>query len=372
MSAIKFIDQVEIKNKRILLRVDFNISLSLDKKTIIDDTRIKETLPTINYLLKNGNRLIIIAHLGRPENRDSQYSLRIVSKRLQTYLPDYKIILVEDFLQSCPSPQPSEILLLENIRFYPEEKSRNPDFINRLASLGNIYVNDAFGVCHRQTVSVVDLPRRLPAYAGLLIKKEIAALTPIINNPKRPLVTIIGGAKISTKINLIRRLGQLSDQLLIGGAIANTFLAASGQDIGQSMYEPDQLDNAKQLEKEINQKNKKLILPFDFITDNDKICDIGPQSQKSFTAIIAQAKTIIWNGPVGLFEDSRFTTGSQAILEAIIANSKAYSVVGGGDTLAFLAGKPNLDKISHISTGGGALLEYIEKGTLPGIEVLKK
>ena len=373
MKKVFYIDAVEIKNKIILLRVDFNVSLSRGKTTIIDDTRIRLTLPTINYLLEKNNKLILIAHLGRPKTRDPQFSLKIVANRLQEYLPNYQVVLVDDFLKNYPANQTSQqIFLLENIRFYPQEKTHEEAFINQLASLGEIYVNDAFGVCHRESVSVFDLPKKLPSYGGLLLKKEIETIEPVIINPQRPFVTIIGGAKISTKINLIKKLGEISDQLLIGGALANTFIAAKGQSIWQSLYEPDQLDNARQLELEINQKSKKLILPHDFVTQNEKILDIGPQTQLNFKQLISQAKTIVWNGPVGFFENPKFTAGSQAILDAITSNHQAFSIIGGGDTLAFIKGKPHLDKISHISTGGGALLEFIEKGTLSGIEALKR
>jgi len=380
MSKITYVDEVEIVNKKILLRVDFNVSLSEDKTTIFDDTRIKESLPTINLLLKNNNRLFIISHFGRPKTRDSQFSLKIIGERLQQYLFNYKIILIDDFLHSSFVPPQAglrqdnkkEIFLLENIRFYPQEKTNDENFTNQLAAFGEIYINDAFGVCHRNTVSVVGLAKKLPAYGGLLLKKEINAITPVFTNPQKPLVTIVGGAKISTKINLLKKLGEISDQLLVGGAIANTFAAANCQDVGSSLYEPDQLENARQLIAEINATGKKLILPEDFVIKNGKFLDIGPQSQKRFQEIISQAKTIVWNGPVGYFEDPKFMTGSQVVLDAIISNSQAYSVVGGGDTLAFINGKPNLDKISHISTGGGAMLEFIEKGTLPGIEALKK
>ena len=367
MAKVTYIDEVEIINKRVLLRVDFNVSLSKDKITIIDDTRIKETLPTINLLLKNKNKLIIIAHLGRPKARDPQLSLKIVAERLQTYLSDNKVILVDDFMTNFEKN--NNISLLENIRFYPQEKSREENFINQLAGLADVYVNDAFGVSHRETASVVDLPKKLPCYGGLLLKKEINTLEPVITNPQKPFVTIIGGAKISTKINLIRNLGKTVDQILIGGALANTFFACFGQDVGDSFYEKDQLENAKMLKNELGDK---LVLPLDSIIVENKILDIGSQTQKTFQEIITKARTIVWNGPVGYFEDPRFTAGSQAILEAITSNNKACSIVGGGDTLAFISGKPNLDKISHISTGGGALLEFFEKGTLPGIEALKR
>ena len=370
MSKVTYIDEVEIINKRVLLRVDFNVSLSKDKTTITDDTRIKETLPTINFLLKNNNKLIIISHLGRPKTRDFQFSLKIVAERLRTYLPNNQIILVDDFITNFD--QNNSISLLENIRFYPQEKSRDENFINKLASLGDVYVNDAFGVCHRETASVVDLPKKLPCYGGLLLKKEINTLEPVTTNPQKPFVTIIGGAKISTKINLIEKLGQISDQLIIGGALANTFVAAKGQIIGESFYEHDQLENARELEQKVNKESQKLVLPEDFIWENNKILDIGPKSQKHFQEIISKARTIVWNGPVGYFEDPKFTSGSQAILDAICSNKEAYSIVGGGDTLSFIKDKPHIEKISHISTGGGALLEFFEKGTLPGIEALKK
>ncbi len=395
MSKLTFIDEVEIKNKTILLRVDYNISLNKDL-TIADDARIKQSLPTINYLLKKNNRLILISHLDRPKERDPFYSLKPVAKHLQSLLPNYKVVLVDDFLDKknriiFKNQSPDEILLLENIRFYPQEKKGDEQFAKKLASLAQIYVNDAFAVCHRTDTSVVAITKYLSSFAGLLLKKEIKIITKIIKNPKKPFVAIIGGAKISTKLPLLYRLIEIADYLLIAGGLANTFFCAQGLEIGQSFCEYEQVAAARKLLFYAAQKSTGVFLPTDVVIGDPKnsengglvkkideipkgaiILDIGPETQAKFGMIIGKAKTIVWNGPVGYFENPAFRRGTDFIYYAITQNQKATSLVGGGDTLAAISKKEHLDKITHISTGGGAMLEFIEKGTLPGIEALKK
>lgn len=394
MGKIKYIDEVEIKNKKVLLRVDFNVSLNPDF-TIADDARIRQSLPTINYLLNRNNRLILICHLDRPKARDPKYSVKIVAEKLQEYLSDYKVKVVNDFLnpedkQLIDKQAEKEIYILENIRFYPEEKKNDYEFSKKLAGLADLYVNDAFGVSHRSNASVVGVTQFMPSYGGLLLKKEIEFILKALKNPKKPAVVILGGTKISTKIDLINRLMELSDYLLIGGGMANTFLAAQGFNIGASLYEKNSLDDAKKILFCAAQKNTAIILPSDAIigrpeekqNGNDvkkiselpkdgNILDIGPETQAKFGTVIAKAKTIIWNGPVGYFENPLFRRGTDFIYYAITQNQQATSIVGGGDTLAAISKKEYLDKITHISTGGGAMLEFIEKGTLPGIEALK-
>jgi len=394
MNKIQYIDEVEIKNKKVLMRVDFNVSLN-PNYTIADDARIKQSLSTINSLLKNNNRLIIVSHLGRPKTRDPKYSLRIVVDRLREYLPDYKITLIDNFLTEDKKTfqnQPSnEILVLENIRFYPEEKKNDQEFAKKLASLAQVYVNDAFAVSHRVEASVVGVTSYLPGYGGLLLKREIEMITRVITNPQKPFVAIIGGAKVSTKITLINKLTEIADYVLIGGGLANTFICAQGYNIGKSFCEYEVVSQARKLLHMAHRKNTEIVLPTDGvigkmeetngasqvkkineISQDAQILDIGPETQAKFGAIIAKAKTIIWNGPVGYFENPAFRRGTDFIYYAIAHNQEAVSIVGGGDTLAAISKKEYLDKITYISTGGGAMLELIEKGTLPGIEALKR
>lgn len=392
---IKTIDDTEIYNKKVLLRVDFNVSRNEDL-SILEDGRIVQALPTIKHLLEHQNKIIIISHLGQPKIRDYRDSLEKVAERLESYLSNYKVILINDFQSEKAKEQISnqkvhEIILLENIRFYPEEKQNNAEFAKKLASLGEIFVNDAFGVSHREDASVVGIPEYLPSYAGLLLKKEIEALKRIVKNPKKPFVAIVGGAKIKTKINLLDKLMDLADTILIGGALANNFLAARGIHIGKSLFEPEYIDTAKKILSKASEKQVSFILPKDVIIAdlNNKdvksemvkinhipqeraIVDIGPETEAEFASYIETAKTIIWNGPMGYSDGNRYCLGTEFIYYAITKNSNAFSVVGGGDTLAVISKEKNTEQISHISTGGGAMLEFIEKGTLPGIEALRK
>lgn len=391
---IKTIDDEKITGKRVLLRADFDVSLN-PNYTIADDTRIRSNLPTINYLLKNKNRIICVAKLGRPKKRDKKFSLKIVAEKLKEYLGGYKIKLIEDFLTADPkifqSQKENEIFILENIRFYPEEKKNDPEFAKKLAQLADVYVNDAFAMCHRAEASVVGVPNYLPSYAGFLLKKEVETISQAIKKPKKPFVSILGGAKISTKISLIDKLMTISDYILIGGALANTFLAAEGYEIGKSFYEYEEIQTAKRLLFLAARRHVAFVLPQDVVIGDPKnffqggivkkisellsncqILDIGPATQAQFGAIIAKAKTIIWNGPMGYFENPEYRRGTDFIYYSIAQNQKATSIVGGGDTLAAISKKEYLEKITHISTGGGAMLEFIEKGTLPGLEVLKR
>lgn len=388
---MKYIDEVVITNKKVLLRVDFNVSL-LPSRKIADDARIRQSLPTIEFLLKKKNKLILVSHLDRPKKRDPKMSLRPVAKRLQEYLPETKVILVDDFL-SLPNvlanQAKNEILLLENIRFYEGEQKNDPAFAKRLASLAETYVNDAFGVCHREDASVVGVPHHLPSFGGLLLKKEVETIKGAIHNPKRPFVAILGGTKISTKIKLVNKLMDIADTVLLGGGLAINVLAAKGFEVGKSIVEEEAIRITKKLLSENGRKEKKLILPSDAIVaqsesttssgavkkmeeiaKNDKILDIGPEAQAQFGQIITNARTIIWNGPVGYFENPAFQRGTDFIYYTIAHNQDAISIVGGGDTLAAISKKEYLDTITHVSTGGGAMLTLIEQGTLPGIEAI--
>jgi len=387
MKKITYIDEIEIKDKNILLRVDFNVSLNPDH-SIANDARITQVLPTINYLLKNNNRLILISHLGRPKGVDENLSLKVVVERLKEYLNGVSISLAKTLEEA--KEKKDQIIVLENIRFFPEEKNYSTLFAQKLSSLAEVYVNDAFGVCHRADTSVVGPPQFLPAYGGLLLKKEITMIDKVLKNPQKPVVAIIGGAKVSTKINLLEKLTKLVDYLVIGGGLANTFLCAQNYQIGNSFCEYEATQTARRfLAKQINKK-PYIILPKDAVVAKDKenkekivvkineipkdycIFDLGPETLAEIGHILAKAKTIIWNGPVGYFENPNFRDGTDFIYYSITQNQNAVSVVGGGDTLAAISKKEYLEKIAHISTGGGAMLEYIEKGTLPGVEALKK
>lgn len=389
---IKYIDSVTLENKRILLRVDYNVSLSEDR-TIADDARIVQSLPTLQKLYPQ-NKLILVSHLDRPRKRDSKYSLAVVVKRLKEYLPEAKITLVNDFLSKngdiFNKQKNGEILVLENIRFYPGEEKNDPSFAKQLAALADVYVNDAFAVCHRAAASVVGVPKFLPSYGGLLLKTEVEMIKKAIKNPRKPFVAIIGGAKISTKINLIGHLIEIADYVLLGGGLANVFFLAQGHNIGKSICEYELVEKARQLLFAASAKKAAIILPTDVLIGNaqnkekggeirkvseisggEAILDIGPETKAQFGSIIAKAKTIIWNGPVGYFENPLFKQGTDFIYYSIAHNPNAISIVGGGDTLAAINNKEYLGKITHISTGGGAMLEFIENGTLPGIKALE-
>lgn len=313
---------------------------------------------------------------------------------LAAYLPNVTIKLVPDFLsepqETFTTQSEHEILLLENIRFYKEEGENDIGFAKKLASLADVYVNDAFSVSHRKDASIVGITQLLPAYAGILLKKEIVMLEKAVRNPQKPVVAILGGAKVSTKISLISKLLTIADSVLLGGGLATTLLAAEGYQIGKSLYEKNKLDEAKALIELSRREHTELVLPTDVIVskekthhtsevknisqlaDDDMILDLGPATLAKFGQHIATAGTIMWNGPVGYFENPTFKEGTDFIYYAITENTAALSVVGGGETLAAISKKEYLEKISHISTGGGAMLEYIENGGLPGITALEK
>jgi len=389
---MKYIDEVTITKKTVLLRVDFNVSLN-PNHSISDDARIRMSLPTIAYLLKEHNKIILIAHLGEPEKRNAADSLIRVARRVQEYLPHNKIHFVEDFTKNATAlknQKEGEIILLENIRFYPGELTNDPEFAKQLAALGDVYVDDAFSVCHRKQTSIVGLPTLLPSYAGLLLKKEVSSLEFIMKHPHKPYVVIMGGKKISTKIQFITKLVTIADYLLLGGGLANTFLMAQGLELGKSIGDKKEIPLVKKIAALAKKTHTEIVLPQDAvvgenfnvqqttikkmenISKEDQVLDIGPETQADFSAIIAKAKMIVWNGPVGYMENPHFRRGTDFLYYAITQNRYAVSVIGGGDTLAAINNKEYLDKITHISMGGGAMLEFMEKGTLPGIEALKK
>ncbi|HVZ58413.1 MAG TPA: phosphoglycerate kinase [Patescibacteria group bacterium] len=388
---MKFIDEVTITGKRILLRVDFNVSFDAQHR-ILDDERIQRTLPTIRYLLEENDFPILLSHLGQPKGREETLSLRPVALRLQELLPQIKVHFVQDLsslpIENTRSGIKKQLVLLENIRFFKGETSNDPTFAKYLASFGDVFVNDAFGVSHRKETSVVGLPSFLPSYGGLLLKKEITMIDQLLHHPTHPFVAILGGAKISTKITVIKKLMTLADSILLGGGLANTFLLAQGLQVGKSLVEEQEVATARQLLDTAQQENVALLLPTDVVVgrqdgssqetksvtrleSTDTIFDIGPHTIESYQAAISHGKSLLWNGPLGYFETPVFAKGTDAIFTALTQNQKATSVIGGGETLTSIAHLPGHDKITHISTGGGALLEYIANGTLPGIDALK-
>lgn len=391
---IVYIDKAHIRNKRVLVRVDYNVTMG-PKNKIADDARIRQSLPTLSKLLEGNNKLILMAHLGRPEERNEKDSLKPIVEDLKKMLPHVKVRLVEDFYSEegykmLSEQKEGEILVLENIRFYEGERNNDEKFAKDLASLGDIFVNDGFGVSHRDSPSVTGVARLLPSYGGLLLEREVEMISHIIRHPKKPFVAIIGGAKISGKLQLLYRLTEVADYLILGGGIANTFLLSEGKNIGKSLAEPDMIDEAKKITEHAREKGTEILNIEDVVVgekndletggevkrvseigDNDVILDVGPQSQARYAKVILEARTLIWNGPLGYIENPQYARGTDFLYYTITQNSDVLSIVGGGDTMAALTKKEYLDKISHISTGGGAMLEFIEKGTLPGIEVLK-
>ncbi|MCK4588569.1 phosphoglycerate kinase [Candidatus Woesebacteria bacterium] len=389
----KTIRDIKLEGKRVLLKVDYNVSL-LDGFRIGDDTRIKQTLPTIEYLLSKDCTLFFVSHLGRPKGKkQSKYSLKPVAKHLQKIL-DRKVNFIEDYIDGkgieiARKAKKQSINLLENIRFYSEEEANDPKFAKKLASLAEVFVNDAFGAAHRAHASSVGVTSYLPSVAGFLLEKEVDIINKALTNPKHPFVAIVGGAKAEDKITCIGRLLEKADVLIIGGGVANTFLKAWGYDIGESLVSYEMVELAKKLFWKASRSQTQMLLPTDVVLGHlkrnvhngvvtpDRIpkdmqaLDIGPRTQAEFGAIIAKAKTIIWNGPMGVYENPKFSVGTEFVYHAIAENRSSLSIVGGGDTLAAINKKEYLKAIDHISTGGGAMLEFIEKGTLPAIDALQ-
>jgi len=388
----KTIKDIEVNDKRILLRVDYNVSLD-DGLKIADDFRIRQNLPTLRYLLKKGCKLVLISHLGRPKGkRIKKFSLDPVAKHLQKILDTEVLFYEKDYLQENNQKQilksTQKVVLLENIRFYSEEKENEKKFAEKLAGLGDVFVNDAFGVSHRAHASIVGIPRFLPSVAGLLLQKEADIISNAINDPKKPLVAIIGGAKAKDKITLVGKLLEKADYCLVGGGVAYTFLKAWGYEIGNSLVDYEMVELAKQLFWKASRKNTAMLLPLDVVlgklktgevdgvVKSNKIpskwegLDIGSETQAEFGNIISKAGTIIWNGPMGVYEKRQFAKGTDFIYYSIAQNRDSLSIVGGGDTMAALKKQEYLEVIDHVSTGGGAMLEFIEKGTLPGIQAL--
>ncbi|VBB07633.1 phosphoglycerate kinase [Lucifera butyrica] len=389
----KNIRDIDVAGKKLFVRVDYNVPM--DKNgNITDETRIRATLPTLNYLLDKGAALILASHLGRPKGAPvPEFSLAPVAKRLSELL-NKEVTLAPDCIGEtveamAKALKPGQILLLENLRYHKEEEKNEPEFCRKLAGLAELAVNDAFGVSHRAHASVEGITKFIPAVAGFLMEKEIAFLGQAVANPVRPFVAIIGGAKVSDKIGVIENLLQKVDSLMIGGGMANTFIAAQGYATGKSLVEEDKLELAKSLITKAREQGVNLLLPVDVviadkfaadaatkvvgidaITDGWMALDIGPVSRDAFAKALASAKTVVWNGPMGVFEMDAFAKGTEAVAKAVAA-SGATSIVGGGDSIAALEKTGLAGKISHISTGGGASLEYLEGKVLPGIAALQ-
>ncbi len=380
---------LDIENRRVLIREDLNVPMEAGK--ITSDTRILAALPTIEYCLQKNAHVIVMSHLGRPTegNYEERYSLEPVAEQLE-HLLGYPVRFVRDWLDKTDLAGDNEVVVLENVRFNVGEKSNDPQLATKMAQLCDIFVMDAFATAHRCEASTYGVAEFAPiACAGPLLLKEIEALEQVLKNPKHPIVAIVGGSKVSSKLILLQSLLQKVDQLIVGGGIANTFIAAAGFPVGASLCEPELLPEARQLLQLAKEKNALIpipvdvvvarafaadaqatIKPVDQISGDDLILDIGPSTAEALATQLAQAGTIIWNGPVGVFEWDAFANGTKTLAQAI-ANSHAFSVAGGGDTLAAIE-KFNLqDRISYISTGGGAFLEYLEGKTLPAIAVLE-
>lgn len=390
----KSIKSADFKGKKVLLRVDFNVPMRDGKVT--DNTRIKAALPTIKYLRGQGARLILVSHLGRPKGAvKEELRLDPVARQLEKLLgtPVAKVdsSIGREAQEAVLALKDGDVLLLENIRFYPGEEKNESAFAQELAQLADVFVNDAFGTAHRAHASTVGVADYLPAYAGLLMEREIKMLGKVLTAPRHPFVAIIGGAKVSDKIGVIRNLLTKVDTLLIGGGMANTFLAAKGLDLGESKVEGDKLDLARELLTEAQEQGVQLLLPTDVVVADAftpdagqqivkadlgvskgwMALDIGPLARQQFAEAISNAATVVWNGPMGVFEFDAFALGTAAVAEAL-ADSKAFSVVGGGDSAAAVEKLGKADAIDHISTGGGASLEFLEGKTLPGIAILLK
>ncbi len=396
---LKTLGQIKnLKGKKVLVRVGFNVPMKNGQ--IVDDLRIQFALPTIQYLIRKRAKVILISHLGRPNGkRIKKYSLEPVYRNLGTRSSKMKKV---GFVNDCIGPtvkktidkmEAGDLILLENLRFYPEEKKNNLKFAQSLASLADIYINDAFSVCHRRHASIEAITKYLPSAAGLLLEKEVKNLSLVLQNPKHPLIAVMGGVKISTKIGVMKNLIKLADHILIGGALANNFLKADGAQISKSIYEPAMIKTVKKLVK-----NKKIVLPLDgrirFIDSNQslttkinelsllkkdfELLDIGPETIRLFSTYLKTAKLIIWNGPLGYFEDQRFSLGTRQIAQTIFKHKKAKLIIGGGETLAAIKKfkvynfhSLAKDKV-FISTGGGAMLEFLSGVILPGVAPLIK
>ena len=389
----KSIEDIDVSSKRVLVRCDFNVPLD-ENKNITDENRIRGAIPTIKYLLSHNAKVILCSHLGRPKGEfNMKYSLEPVAKRLSEILGlDVKMakdVIGDSAKELVANLKDGEVMLLENVRFHKEEEKNDPEFAKQLASFADIFVNDAFGTAHRAHASTAGVAAYLPSVCGYLIQKEIKIMGDALSDPKHPFVAILGGAKVSDKIGVIENLLDKVDTLIIGGGMAYTFLKSKGYEIGISICENDKVELAKTLIQKAAAKGVKLLLPVDNVIsdkfandadhksiDNDTIpanymgMDIGMKSVAIFKDAIKDAKTVIWNGPMGVCEFSNFANGTREIATALAANPDAITIIGGGDSAAAIEQLGFADKMTHISTGGGASLEFLEGKVLPGIDVL--
>ena len=392
----KTIRDIDVADKRVLVRVDFNVPLDAEQH-ITDDTRIKAALPTIQYLLENGAAVILMSHLGRPKGQTNEaMRLTPVAQRLSELLGRPVEMAAEcigpEVEKQAQGLQPGQVLLLENLRFHKEEEKNDPAFAHQLATLGQLYVNDAFGTAHRAHASTEGVTKDLPGVAGFLMEKEINFLGAALENPRRPFAAIIGGAKVSDKITVLERLLSMVDSLLIGGGMANTFLKAEGYEIGASLFEESKVDVARDLIANARQRGIKLVLPSDVVMAdrfaNDantnvvasdqvlrewRILDIGPETIKAFSDVLKDALTIIWNGTLGVAEMPAFAKGTEAIITILAGRTQegATTIIGGGDSAAAVEQANAAERMTHVSTGGGASLEFLEGRVLPGVAALQ-
>jgi phosphoglycerate kinase len=395
MTAFRTLDRVDVKGKRILMRVDLNVPV--ENGVVTDATRIERVAPAITEIADKGGKVILLSHFGRPKGRDPKQSLKPVAaevariiKRPVKFADD---CIGEPAEQAVAAMKPGDILCLENTRFHAGEEKNDPAFVEALAKLGDIWVNDAFSAAHRAHASTEGLGHKLPAYAGRTMQAELGALAKALENPTRPLVAIVGGAKISTKLDLLGNLLEKVNALIIGGAMANTFLLAQGKGVGKSLAEPDLVPTARKILDKAKAEKREIILPVDVVAAEkfeahassrvvdankvsgaDMILDIGPRSVEHVISVLARTKTLVWNGPFGAFEMEPFDTGTVEVAEAaaeLTEAGKLVSVAGGGDTVAALNAAGVADRLTYVSAAGGAFLEWLEGKRLPGVEVLR-
>ena len=393
MFAKQTIKDVDVRGKRVLVRVDFNVPLA--EGAVTDDTRVRAALPTLRYLVDHDARVIVVSHLGRPKGEpDPQYSLRPLQRVLQRLL-GRNVYFVDDIggadaHEAVERMVDGEILMLENVRFHPGEKANDPAFAAELASLADVYVNDAFGAAHRAHASTVGVTELLPSYAGLLLAREVETLTSLFIKPEKPFVAILGGSKVSDKFGVIDRLLEHVDTLIVGGGMCFTFLVAKGVDVGRSLVETEWIEPAKRMLEKAKERGVDLLLPVDFVVADQIVedaetaivgreeipagmmgLDIGPATIELYKGAISTAHTIFWNGPMGVFEMKPFEAGTREVAVAVARNNKAVSVIGGGDSVAALKKFGLEERVTFVSTGGGASMKLLEGSPLPGIEALK-
>ncbi|MCC6947759.1 MAG: phosphoglycerate kinase [Bradyrhizobiaceae bacterium] len=395
MTAFRTLDQAGLSGKRVLVRVDLNVPMEAGK--VSDDTRLRAAAPTIREITDKGGKVILLSHFGRPKGRDEKQSLKQIVPALSQVIGK-PVAFASDCIgpeaeQAIAALKRGEVLLLENTRFHAGEEKNAPDFVAALAKLGDLYVNDAFSVSHRAHASTEGIARKLAPYAGRSLQAELDALARVLEKPERPVAAIVGGAKISTKLELLGNLLSKVDFLIIGGAMANTFLAAEGKPVGKSLAEKDMLDTARRILGEAKAKGCEIVLPVDVVVArefkalapsrtvsvdevgaDDMILDIGPKSREHVIATLARSRTLVWNGPFGAFELEPFDLGTVAVAEAaaeLTAGGKLVSVAGGGDTVAALNQAGAAGRFTYVSTAGGAFLEWLEGKALPGVEALR-